>query len=180
MQCGVPTRSRVAAMLGSRYTGLVNAWLNRVVRRTCKRARSYLAQPSLQGIYRLLYRISLAGMNYGGAGANISAGDRVALRLLSVCSGGSKVVFDVGANVGTYVEQVLLLVDSDVTVFAFEPSRAAFEALEARFRERPNVEVHRKGMGARSTSTTLWSSVPGSASRISSGRNLKTDNFLRV
>jgi len=149
-------------MLRSRYTDRVNVWLNNVVRHARKRARSYLAQPSLQGAYRLLYRIALAGMNYGGAGSNASAGDSVALRLLAASPRGPKIVFDIGANVGAYTEQVLRIVGSDVTIIAFEPSRTAFEALRARFRDRANVELHHRGMGARCGTATLWSSVPGS------------------
>lgn len=140
----------------------MNAWLNKVARRLRKRGRSYLAQPSLQGVYRLMYRVALAGMNYGGAGANVSAGDRVALKLLATRRRGTKVVFDVGANVGAYSEQVLRLVGPDVKIFAFEPSAAAFEALQARFGEHANVELQRKGVSAHSGTATLWSAVPGS------------------
>ena len=80
--------------------------LRGTTRRLKKQVRRYLAQPLLQHPFRLLYRVALAGMNYGGAGSDVSAGDAQGLLLLRTRAH-PVVVFDVGANVGGYIEHVV-------------------------------------------------------------------------
>jgi len=129
-------------------------------RRLKKRVRRFLAQPALQQSFRLLYRVALAGMNYGGAGSETSAGDEQALlrlRRLDHC-----VVFDVGANVGGYVQHVVGILGNSVTVHAFEPSRAAFSELERGFGGRPNLHLRNVGVGAEAGTAVLYASKPGS------------------
>lgn len=134
-----------------------------VARKMRKQLREHIARPILQRPYRLLYRVALAGMNYGGAGNSASAGDRVALeRVAANRVGRDVVVFDVGANVGSYLGQVLTTLGSDVRVFAFEPSPTAFAALERRYGSTPNVRLSRLGVGATRGNATLWGSATGS------------------
>ena len=130
-----------------------------------KNLRRYIARPGLQRSFRLLYRIALAGMNYGGAGSNVSAGDEIALRRVAAArreTRATPVVFDVGANIGSYVAQILGVLGDDVTVHAFEPSSAAFSRLRETFAQRPNVHLVQAGIGRVRGPATLWSAVPGS------------------
>jgi FkbM family methyltransferase len=126
-----------------------------------KSLRRYLALPALQSSFRLLYRVALVGMNYGGAGSARSSGDEQALELLRSGSG-PFVVFDVGANIGSYVVQVLEHLGEAVTVHAFEPSSAAFARLREHVGDRKTVQLVSKGIGATSGTSTLFSAVPGS------------------
>lgn len=102
-------------------------------------------------------------MNYGGAGSSTSAGDEIALRALGRRSDRSRlVVFDVGANVGSYASQALKTLGERVTVYAFEPSPTAFAQLERRFASSSSVHLARLGVGANAGTATLWAAVPGS------------------
>jgi len=138
--------------------------LRRATIRLRKSVRRYLAHPRLQQPFRLLYRIALAGMNYGGAGSYLSAGDELALKRVAKRreSGRSPVIFDVGANVGSYTNQVLEICGEDVVVYAFEPSAAAFARLQNEVGARPQVHLVRAGIGAKRGTATLWSDAPGS------------------
>lgn len=130
-----------------------------------KSVRRYIARPALQQTFRVLYRIALAGMNYGGAGSSLSAGDETALqrvRRMRAHMPGPPVIFDVGANVGSYVGQILRIVGADAKVYAFEPSREAFAKLQQGYGKLPNVQLMPVGIGATGSTATLWSAVPGS------------------
>ncbi|MDX2089250.1 MAG: FkbM family methyltransferase [Kofleriaceae bacterium] len=132
------------------------------MRKLRKRLREHIARPLLQRPYRLLYRVALAGMNYGGAGSSASSGDLVALQRIAANRDRQSVVLDVGANVGTYLGQVLATLGTNTRVFALEPSRTAFEALERRFGGTPGVQLSRVGVGAVPGRATLWGSQAGS------------------
>ena len=125
-----------------------------------KSLRRYLALSPLQSTFRLLYRVALIGMNYGGAGSSRSSGDAQALELLR--GAGPCVVFDVGANIGSYVAQVLEHLGDQATVYAFEPSSAAFARLREHVGDRKNVQLVQQGIGSVAGSSTLFSAVPGS------------------
>jgi methyltransferase, FkbM family len=58
------------------------------------------------------------------------------------------VVFDVGANVGDYAQQVLSHLGGAVILHAFEPSVVAFATLENRFGSQRNVVLHNIGLGS--------------------------------
>ena len=129
-----------------------------------KSLRRYLALPLLQRPFQLLYRISLVGMNYGGAGSSLSAGDELALeRVARRCSVASPaVIFDVGANVGSYTKQALEICGDGAVVYAFEPGGAAFARLQKLFGTHPRVHLLNAGIGAAQGTATLWSDAPGS------------------
>jgi FkbM family methyltransferase len=135
--------------------------LQRTTTQLRKRARRYLAKPALQHAYRLMYRLSLAGMNYGGAGSMWSAGDELALAQLAHL-GGPRVIFDVGANVGVYVELALRLLGDVATVYAFEPSPRAFAELKDGYAATRNVHLIPCGVAARTGQATLFAAKPGS------------------
>lgn len=104
------------------------------------------------------------GLNYGGAGSYLSAGDEIALQRVA---GGRRddrasVIFDVGANVGSYTTQALRTCGEHVRVYAFEPASAAFSRLEKTFANHPQVHLVKVGIGAAPGHVTLWSDAPGS------------------
>ncbi len=130
-----------------------------------KSVRRYIARPALQQPFRLLYRVALAGMNYGGAGSYRSAGDELALeRVARLPRSAAKpaVIIDVGANVGVYTEQALEICGDHVVIYAIEPAGAAFKRLAEGFGNDPRVHVLKAGIGAAPGVATLWSDAPGS------------------
>jgi FkbM family methyltransferase len=100
-------------------------------------------------------------MNYGGAGSYLSAGDELALARIAR-QRRDAVIFDVGANIGSYTKQALEICGDGVEIHAFEPSAAAFARLNGQFGGRPNVHLSRAGIGARAGHATLFSREPGS------------------
>lgn len=128
-----------------------------------KNLRRYLARAWLQNAFRLMYRVSLVGMNYGGAGSARSSGDAIALEMLRDARRDVPlVVFDVGANVGSYVVQVLETLGRSTTVYAFEPSSVAFQQLQHHVGQELGVHLAQLGIGAEPSTTTLFAAVPGS------------------
>lgn len=123
-------------------------------------ARRVLARRKLQDLFRLLYRFSLLGMNYGGAGSEASAGDELALHMIAK-NGDHPVVFDVGANVGSYISSTLAILKSP-QVYAFEPSPTAFGQLRTQFSTMRNVELVMAGLGSRVETLQLYAPTPGS------------------
>lgn len=139
--------------------------VHRATLRLRKSVRRYIALPRLQQPFRLLYRVALAGMNYGGACSTSSSGDELPLERLVTMRARSTtpaVVLDVGANVGSYVSQVLRIVGDDTVVYAFEPSSTALTHLRRKFGTKSNVHLVAQGVGAASGAATLWADIPGS------------------
>lgn len=126
-----------------------------------KHLRRYISRGWLQRPYRLLYRVALAGMNYGGAGSSSSAGDRLALERLARMKRERPIVFDVGANVGIYAAQVFDTVPA-ARVHAFEPSSVAFQKLCATFDGQKQIDLIQAGVGASMGTAMLYARVPGS------------------
>jgi FkbM family methyltransferase len=133
-----------------------------VVQQPRKLLRRYLAQPALQQPFRLLYRIALAGMNYGGASSEVSSGDDLALLRLKESRQGLRIVFDVGANIGSYVQKALRILGDESLIYAFEPSARAFSRLEQSYGEQQNVRLVAAGIGSQPGTATLWAADPGS------------------
>ena len=75
------------------------------------------------------------------------------------------VIFDVGANIGGYTQQVLEAVAKagiDATIHVIEPSASCVELLRRRFSGRRNVRIHRAAVGAQKGMQRLRASTPGS------------------
>lgn len=76
------------------------------------------------------------------------------------------VVFDVGANVGGYTQQVLKAVARagvTATVHAIEPSAICIEQLQRRFSGLPNVRIQRAAVGSQKGVKRLRAATPGSS-----------------
>jgi FkbM family methyltransferase len=117
-----------------------------------------------QPLFQAMHQLSLQGMNIGG-GTNVrSSGESVVIeRILPGLIGeGHPTVFDVGANVGTYSEEIYNAFRGDVLLHAFEPSPTAYAQLSARMGGRPGVHLHAVGLGARDEPLTLYANEPGS------------------
>ncbi len=90
-----------------------------------------LGKRKAQKFWHSLYKVSLIGMNIG-EGAVIDDGEKTVLSIISNKLGREKelTLFDVGANVGGYTEELLDFFPNS-HVHSFEPALATYHALEA-------------------------------------------------
>lgn len=97
------------------------------------------------------------------------------LRRLNASRVGPLCIFDVGANKGQFLAQVIEpLRDSDVelTVHAFEPGRSAFTILRQRFADRPGFRLNNFALGNRDGDAELHANAEGSGLASLSKRRL--------
>jgi len=123
-----------------------------------------LGQPRLQPLFETLQKVALAGMGYGEGNDPASSGEERALGFVQARLGAAEdiTVFDVGANVGEYAEQVLERWGTRAHLWCFEPSRETFGMLGARLGERPGVTLQNLGLSDTEGTLTLHSRGAGS------------------
>lgn len=121
---------------------------------------------------RLLYGLCRMYVDEHEGNNNPDMGGNGELRLLRRVLPGSRVVFDVGANVGDWANEALLI-NPELDLHCFEPSEATYEQLRARIGSRAKLnrlavgetagvsEMHVFGSGSGMNSMFDRSSVPG-------------------
>lgn len=135
------------------------------MKRILKRLSPVLGKRRFQRFFEAMHAISLAGMNFGVGGNPEKSGEIAAARYVAGKLGGVQgaVIFDVGANVGTYA---LLLLDNikcaGLKIFAFEPSTEAFSKLERNVAGRKNISPWNLGLGEEDGLATLFYDSPAS------------------
>lgn len=120
-------------------------------------------------VAQLQYRIGI------GAGEDpATSGELVVLRILQhrEASGAPLCVFDVGASVGDYAAGILGGAASTPVIHCFEPSPAAFAALESRFSQHPMLKLNQVGLASARGRRTLFADSPASALASLTQRNL--------
>jgi len=113
-----------------------------------------------QTFFRKLHTLSLVGMNYSRASRHGHNGEKNVLRSLRDQLDGSEelVLFDVGANVGAYSEDVLeVFKNRRFRLFSFEPSKATFKILAEQFTNQPQVHLANIGLSDREGEIVLYS-----------------------
>jgi len=121
---------------------------------------SFFVFPRLLRVFIHVINLSL-GLGYGAISKKSEVGAARKLLAQKVKEGSQVVVFDVGANVGDYTEQILKQIPN-ARVYAFEPSSAAFKILAARFKNDPRVIPQNYALSDTEQKVTLWSDSPGS------------------
>lgn len=125
---------------------------------------SLLSRPLFQPWLWFMYKISLAGMNYGTSGEVGTSGEIQTLQLVrgSIPNNRELVLFNVGANVGEYVSNIVSVFPKNSRVFAFEPALASFNKLKSNTASHQNVTVVNMGLGERKGTFDLFSDAPRS------------------
>ena len=85
------------------------------------------------------------------------------------------IVFDVGANIGSYSSAVISRLGKEVRLYCFEPSKKAFDVLVSNLNEHENVELFNFGFEDKEEFVTLYSNAEGSG--LASIYNLRLDHF---
>lgn len=102
----------------------------------------------LQSVYEKLYLFSIYAMNYGGGSFTDDSGEKYVVRYVARKTAKQPdpiMVFDVGANVGTYTQMVLDIVDRQSIIHCFEPSRATYQTLKNNVAQ-SGVHIHNLGL----------------------------------
>lgn len=133
-------------------------YLNKMLYRFLNTWGYVFSRPVFQKPFTLFHLLALSGMNFGGGDSPKESGEMHAIRsvLNETPSSRTPVIFDVGANVGSYSALLLqVLGDRPASIHAFEPSRASFEKLRANLGQ-TNIVFHHIGFGDKNQTTTLY------------------------
>lgn len=115
-----------------------------------------------QRAFEFVHRFALLGMNYGVTADLKRSGEIRVIDYLSQNTRETRVIFDVGANVGAYAREVLARAGNKAVIHCFEPSERAFVTLNQGLGRRDNVYLYRLGLGRENEIATLYSDSPGS------------------
>lgn len=115
-------------------------------------------------IFKVLYRISLWGMNIGlGGGGVEDTGESHVLQMLSkdISRKNSKkilplIFFDVGSNQGQFAKFVIKSLGEKVSLFCFEPSKNTFDTLTQNLEGFRNTKLYNFGLGERDQLLSLY------------------------
>jgi len=99
--------------------------------------------------FQSLHRISLKGMNIGLGGEVKESGELDILKRIRKYYKNSKeiIIFDVGANIGTYSKSILQVFNiMDIKLYCFEPSLKTFEVLQKNLPTHSNICLNNFGL----------------------------------
>lgn len=133
-----------------------------------------LGRARYQPLYETLYEVSLAGLNLGEGNDPRLSGERGVIELIAQRTSGDSspaTVFDVGANTGSYVRQLLEVFGHTANIRAFEPAHQTFQILESRLEPRHNLRLYNLGFSDEQRQATLYS--PGAGSKLASLHDIR-------
>lgn len=131
-------------------------------RRIAARAyRRVAGKQRFQSAFESLLDLSLRGMNFVGTDV-ASSGELAALHHVAARVGPRAIVLDVGANRGDYSLAAVRAFGRDSTVYAFEPSAAAFERLSQIVARTDQIVPVRCALSDAPGEVELFSDTPGS------------------
>lgn len=112
--------------------------------------------------FERLLPLALAGMNVGSGADVEQSGERSLFTVGSLRAVRDPVVFDVGANRGDWTKLVIRELGPRCRIFAFEPSKAAYQNLVANTRSHEAVKCFNVALDSHPGKRTLYSDTPGS------------------
>jgi FkbM family methyltransferase len=121
--------------------------------------KRFAGKTGLQPFFEWLHEFAIAGMNFGGGDSVQNSGEKNVINFLfaRVGSAANPVVFDVGANTGSYASEVTAVFGDKARLYCFEPLKGAFAILTGAIAGRKNVLVYNFGFGEREGSVMLRS-----------------------
>jgi len=134
-------------------------------------------QKQHQVLFQVMHLFALKGMNVGLGKDTQSSGERKALEYLkaSLEQEDKLVLFDVGANVGSYSIMLQDVFGDKAAISAFEPSFKTFQQLTANTKNIPGIRLYNIGFGDRDIKATLYSDAESSG--LASVYKRKLDHF---
>ena len=129
----------------------------------------------MQKIYETLHHVSLQGMNFGNGSDFKESGELYAIQYAKNKLKREKTltVFDVGANIGNYAQQLSQLFESNTTIHSFEPSEKTFEKFMQNTEGVSNIIANNFGLSDTETSLLLYTNQDTSGIASLYKRNLE-------
>lgn len=126
----------------------------------------YCGKKKYYNFWSKMYKVALRGMNIGNGAGFDSSGEKFAIQYIkqNVIKSKKPVIFDIGANVGGYSNELLKYFDQ-VAIHSFEPAHETFSKLSANVKS-SNVTLNNFGMSDKCAEITLY--YPGDFSGLSS------------
>lgn len=120
-----------------------------------------------QKFFERLYSFSLVGMNIGRAAKVEDDGElRVIQYICNTEHTDNLVVFDVGANIGSYTKALEGQFKERATIYSFEPSQKTFQTLSKNINSdskyADNIKLYNLGLGNAEGKITLFSDADNS------------------
>ncbi|MFW5701012.1 MAG: FkbM family methyltransferase [Cyclobacteriaceae bacterium] len=124
-----------------------------------------LGKKAFQKLFKLLYYISLDGLNYGKGSSIDTSGELFLLIYLNrkLSSRKGKItLFDVGANIGDYTKRLAETFQKyEVEIFSFEPSAKTFKLLKENI-PADFIQAINLGLGAKEENLKIYHNSLGS------------------
>lgn len=136
-----------------------------------------LGNSYLQFFFKLLFKFSLKGLNYG-RGANFrTSGELFVLNFVKnkFKKNNEIVIFDVGGNIGNYSKELVNVFNENATIHAFEPSKFTFIEFTNTTKKFKNIKANNFGLSDSENNQTLYSNYDGSS--LASIYKRKLDHF---
>ncbi len=142
-------------------------------------------RPILQFFFETLNFISLIGMNHGiGVGNIETSGEKKALKYIkknltksNTIAKRNFVLFDVGANIGSYSKEIIKIFDLEkYSLFSFEPSLYTFNILSKNIKTNNNIRLINIGLSNIAQKLTLYNDFLGCGDSSVIKRNLESIN----
>jgi FkbM family methyltransferase len=124
-----------------------------------------LGRPQLQALFEALHGFALAGLGFGEGNDPRLSGERSVMRLLARRAEqhqGTPLIFDVGANTGSYTRALLDAFGDTAEIWAFEPAPSTFRRLESAVAASHRVRLWNLGFSDAEGTGTLYSPAEGS------------------
>ena len=118
-------------------------------------ARKFLSRPVIQTVVEHLDARLLWIMNVGPCADPRTSGEIPALKEHGLLKFAGVNVFDVGANTGAYALEVSRIVNSDASIWCFEPAKRTFSDLQVRVGAISSVKCFNFGFGAKNGQAIL-------------------------
>ena len=103
-----------------------------------------------QSFFRILHKISLRGMNYDRGHKPSRSGEPYVIDYILKKDPSKKIIFDVGANCGQYLNMILSKTQNskNLDIHCFEPQKSAFIQLNNLAKGHDNIHLNNIGLGS--------------------------------
>ncbi len=124
----------------------------------------FFGRKFFQPLFRRLFDISIEGMNIGTGGRELEESGELFAIKHALGQTQAPIVFDVGAQGGDYIKEVLNFTKNTAKIFAFEPCLKEYQILEKEFGKK--ITLIKSALGNTDGEATLYS--PDNTSGLSS------------